>query len=120
MNIQLIPLTQLVPSPLNVRKTGTKTGIEALAASIAAHGLLQNLQVRPGNGKTSKCWPEDGGLPLSICWRRKRQSPVIFRCRAMSAKVRTRPKSALPKTRCARRCIPPTSSRRLKNWPTKA
>jgi ParB family transcriptional regulator, chromosome partitioning protein len=45
MNIQLIPLTQLVPSPLNVRKT--KTGIEGLAASIAAHGLLQNLQVRP-------------------------------------------------------------------------
>ena len=45
MNIQSIPLTQLVPSPLNVRKT--KTGIEGLAASIAAHGLLQNLQVRP-------------------------------------------------------------------------
>jgi len=52
MNIQLIPLAQLVPSPLNVRKTGTKTGIEALAASIIAHGLLQNLQVRPGKGDT--------------------------------------------------------------------
>jgi ParB family chromosome partitioning protein len=31
-----------------VRKTGALIGIEELAASIAAHGLLQNLQVRPG------------------------------------------------------------------------
>jgi ParB family transcriptional regulator, chromosome partitioning protein len=48
MTMQTIPLTQLVPSPANVRKT--KTGIEGLAASIAAHGLLQNLQVRPAKG----------------------------------------------------------------------
>jgi ParB family chromosome partitioning protein len=47
MTMQTISLTQLVPSPANVRKTGTRTGIEELAASIAAHGLLQNLQVRP-------------------------------------------------------------------------
>jgi ParB family chromosome partitioning protein len=47
MNIQMIPLNTLVPSPANVRKTGVKTGIDELAASIAAHGLLQNLQVRP-------------------------------------------------------------------------
>jgi ParB family chromosome partitioning protein len=46
MTMQTI-LTQLVPSPLNVRKTGAKDSIAALAASIAAHGLLQNLQVRP-------------------------------------------------------------------------
>jgi ParB family chromosome partitioning protein len=46
-NMQTIPLNQLIPSPENVRKTGGKDGIEALAASIAAHGLLQNLQVRP-------------------------------------------------------------------------
>jgi ParB family chromosome partitioning protein len=45
-----IPLTQLVPSAQNVRKTGAKDGIEALAASIAAHSLLQNLQVRPAKG----------------------------------------------------------------------
>jgi ParB family chromosome partitioning protein len=49
MTIQTIPLTQLIPSPLNVRKTGSKDGIAALAASIAAHGLLQNLQVRPAD-----------------------------------------------------------------------
>jgi ParB family transcriptional regulator, chromosome partitioning protein len=50
MNIQMIPLTKIAPSPANVRKTGNKTGIEELAASIAAHGLLQNLQVRPAKG----------------------------------------------------------------------
>jgi ParB family chromosome partitioning protein len=47
MNIQMIALNALVPSPANVRKTGTKIGLAELAASIAAHGLLQNLQVRP-------------------------------------------------------------------------
>jgi ParB family transcriptional regulator, chromosome partitioning protein len=48
MNIQTIPLNKLIPCPANVRKTGAGVGIEELAASIAAHGLLQNLQVRPG------------------------------------------------------------------------
>jgi ParB family transcriptional regulator, chromosome partitioning protein len=46
MQIRMIPLTALIASPANVRKTGTANGIEELAASIAAHGLLQNLQVR--------------------------------------------------------------------------
>jgi ParB family transcriptional regulator, chromosome partitioning protein len=47
MNIQNIPLSKLVPSPDNVRKTDRLSGIEQLAASIAVHGLLQNLQVKP-------------------------------------------------------------------------
>jgi ParB family transcriptional regulator, chromosome partitioning protein len=46
--VQSIPLNQLHFSAANVRKTGTKDGIAELAASIAAHGLLQNLSVRPG------------------------------------------------------------------------
>jgi ParB family chromosome partitioning protein len=46
MNIQQIQLNQLTPSKANVRKTGALNGIEELAASIKAHGLLQNLQVR--------------------------------------------------------------------------
>jgi ParB family chromosome partitioning protein len=46
MNIEIIPLNKLVPSSANVRKTGTGIGIDELAASISAHGLLQNLQVR--------------------------------------------------------------------------
>jgi ParB family chromosome partitioning protein len=47
MTIQIIPLNHLVPSTANVRKTRASLGIDELAASIAAHGLLQNLQVRP-------------------------------------------------------------------------
>lgn len=47
MTIQMIPLNQLVRSRANVRKTGASVGLEELAASIEAHGLLQNLQVRP-------------------------------------------------------------------------
>ena len=49
MQIETIPLSRLVPSPANVRKA--KTDIAGLAASIMAHGLLQNLQVCP-NGES--------------------------------------------------------------------
>jgi ParB-like nuclease domain len=41
-----IPLNKLVPARTNVRKSGGKDGIEELAASIAAHGLLTSLAVR--------------------------------------------------------------------------
>src|ERR1700733_5445925 len=47
MTIQYLPLSKLVSSPDNVRKTDRLSGIEQLAASIEAHGLLQNLQVKP-------------------------------------------------------------------------
>jgi ParB family chromosome partitioning protein len=46
MHIQHIPLSKLTPSKSNVRRTGAANGIDELAASIAAHGLLQNLAVR--------------------------------------------------------------------------
>jgi hypothetical protein len=36
MNIQNLPLSKLVPSPANVRKTDRSNGIEQLAASIKA------------------------------------------------------------------------------------
>ena len=42
-----ISLAKLIPSPANARRTGIKLGIEALAASIQAHGLLQSLVVQP-------------------------------------------------------------------------
>jgi ParB family chromosome partitioning protein len=45
--IRDIPLSKLVPSAHNVRRTGRESGIEELAASIAAHGLLQSLSIRP-------------------------------------------------------------------------
>ena len=49
MTIQYLPLSKLVPSPDNVRKTDRLSGIEQLAASIEAHGLLQNLQAKPAS-----------------------------------------------------------------------
>lgn len=42
-----ISLARLVPCPANVRRTGATSGVDALAASIQAHGLLQSLVVRP-------------------------------------------------------------------------
>ncbi len=42
-----IPLNKLVPSLENVRKTPREGAVEERAASILAHGLLQNLTVRP-------------------------------------------------------------------------
>ena len=46
-NLQLIPLNRLIVSRLNVRRTDRKADIDTLAASISAHGLLQNLTVSP-------------------------------------------------------------------------
>lgn len=43
-----IPLNRLVLWRGNVRRTGAQDGIPELAASIAAHGLLQSLVVRKG------------------------------------------------------------------------
>lgn len=43
--LQNIPLNRLVVSHVNVRKTDRKADVAALAASIASHGLLQNLSV---------------------------------------------------------------------------
>ena len=52
MNINM-PLKDLVLSSFNVRKTPPGTAEQAeLSASILAHGLLENLIVRPGeNGR---------------------------------------------------------------------
>src|SRR5262245_23418022 len=46
--VQNIPLKKLVAWDGNVRKTGADTALAELAASIAAHGLLQSLVVREG------------------------------------------------------------------------
>lgn len=52
LTVTTIPLNQLVPSAANVRRTSPNVRVEELAASIAAHGLLQNLTVRQAtNGK---------------------------------------------------------------------
>jgi ParB family chromosome partitioning protein len=46
--IKSIPLNKLVQSPRNVRRHSDPGADAELKASIAAHGLLQNLIVRPG------------------------------------------------------------------------
>ena len=56
--IRCLPLNSLIPSPLNVRKTPAEgAAFEQLKASIAAHGLLENLLVQPaqGNGERDDC-----------------------------------------------------------------
>ena len=46
--IRCLPLNSLIPSPQNVRKTPADgAAFEQLKASIAAHGLLENLLVQP-------------------------------------------------------------------------
>jgi len=53
--VLFVPLNRLKKSPKNARKTPhTKADIEALAASIAANGLLQNLLVAPEHDKRSR------------------------------------------------------------------
>ena len=46
--IKSIPLNKLVASPRNVRKRSDPAADAELKASVAAHGLLQNLVVREG------------------------------------------------------------------------
>lgn len=68
MNVQpdllQIPLQQLTLSPRNVRKTAG-SGVEALAASIAAHGLLQNLTAQPSANDPTRFEVIAGGLRLA-------------------------------------------------------
>lgn len=58
---QSIPLNQLVAWSGNVRRTGSGDGIESLAASIDAHGLLQPIVVKDGG---------DGWFPVIAGHRR--------------------------------------------------
>lgn len=61
-----ITLDKLVAWEGNVRQTATDSGIEELAASIAAHGLLQSLVVR-NTARANTPWSleEAKGTPLS-------------------------------------------------------
>ena len=67
--IQSIPLNQLELSPANVRKTSAgKTAFAELKASIAAHGLLENLIARaiePGPGGNVRYAVIAGGRRLT-------------------------------------------------------
>ena len=64
-----IPLSKLILSAANVRRTGRENGLEELAASIQAHGLLQSLVVRPeldaDGAETGKYRVTGGGRRLT-------------------------------------------------------
>ncbi|MBA2411386.1 MAG: ParB/RepB/Spo0J family partition protein [Burkholderiaceae bacterium] len=73
IDMQRIPLQQLKLSPRNARKTGGKD-IAGLAASIAVHGLLQNLTVQPSDGDASVFEVVAGGRRLAALLQLQRES----------------------------------------------
>jgi ParB-like nuclease domain len=91
MNNELtfVALNKFVRSSLNVRKTGADS-IDDLAASIAVHGLLQNLTVtrKSATGKTKskadtyEVMPVAAGWPRSNPWQSSRRFPKTTRFRA--------------------------------------
>jgi len=89
-----ISLAKLTPSPANVRRTGAGAGIEALAASIQAHGLLQSLVVRPkldANGQATDRYEVVAGArrlaALKLLAKQKRVSKgLIISCRVLDEK----------------------------------
>ncbi len=64
-----LPLNRLYLSPDNVRRTANEEGMRELKASILAHGLLQNLNVRreagPRGGLTGRYYVVAGGRRLA-------------------------------------------------------
>ena len=86
-----ISLARLTPCPLNVRRTGAAAGIDALAASIQAHGLLQSLVVRPkldGEGRAANRYEVVAGArrlaALKLLAKRKRIAKnTVIPCRVL-------------------------------------
>jgi ParB family chromosome partitioning protein len=68
-----VKLNCLHPAPENVRRTGAGEGLDELAASIAAHGLLHNLNVRrevgPRGAPTGRYFVVAGGRRLAALRR---------------------------------------------------
>jgi ParB family transcriptional regulator, chromosome partitioning protein len=81
-----IQLSKLVASRDNVRKTGSADGLEELAASIAAHGLLQSLVVRKtSHGKFAVIAGQRRLLALSLLAERESiPSDMPIACKLLS------------------------------------
>jgi ParB/RepB/Spo0J family partition protein len=86
--IQLLPLAHLKLHPNNTRKAGTRNDIEALAASIEGHGLINNLVGVPDPVDGMKTvWIIAGGRRLAALqllarqqrWPADRPVPVLIR-----------------------------------------
>lgn len=67
-NLLHVQLSQLQLSPLNARKTGV-VDVEGLAASIEAHGLMQNLSVTPSANDPDRFDVIAGGRRLAALQR---------------------------------------------------
>lgn len=63
--MQQIPLSSLRLSPRNTRKSRTPESVEAMAASLHAHGLLQNLTVEPADDEPGVFEVIAGGTRLA-------------------------------------------------------
>src|SRR3546814_12391300 len=61
MQTQQIPFSKLRLSPANARKSFSQAGVEALAISIDAYGLLQPVIVSPAPDKKSLFYVHAGG-----------------------------------------------------------
>jgi len=59
-----IPLSKLLAWKGNVRKTDSDKGIDELAASITAHGLLESLVVRKDTAANTPSSPDAAGFLL--------------------------------------------------------
>ena len=80
-DITMIALSKLVPGQRNVRKTKPAMSVDELAASIAAHGLLQNLVVSEAD-KTMRRkprWPRTSNESRCIRPMRSRHSPSLLK-----------------------------------------
>jgi ParB-like nuclease domain len=113
-DISSLPLNKLVASPDNVRKTaGADSALQELAASIAAHGLLQSLVVR--RSKKGRFAVVAGGRRLSalrlLADAGKIEADYAVPCQVLGNGADAAEISRAPRTACASRCTRPTSSR---------
>ena len=111
MTTTTISLNKLFAWDGNVRKTESDKAISELAASIAAHGLLQSLVVR--KDKRGK-YAVVAGQRRLLALKSLAESEMIdadrpIACKSSTATL-TQRKSAWPRTCSASRCIPPMSS----------
>ena len=101
------PRRSLSPRPPMCARPAPRPASRNLAASIAAHGLLQNLQVRPAKdgsyrSRRRRPPPRRAQIAGEAEEDRRRLSGAV----PVRSTARTRPKSASPKTRCAQAMHP--------------
>ncbi len=122
-----IPLNKLKKSPKNARKTlHSEAAIEALAASTAAKGILQNLVVEPeldGEGAATGFYVVTIGEGRRLAQLLRVKRKEIKKTEPIRCIVDTANDAheiSLDENVTRRICIPPTSSRRSRGSRTNA